>query len=102
MYSHVVAHNYRVCICMQKEALNHKILFKHSLPIFDGLNHKNYTVSGICAHVDFEITTIHPFHIFQAMQVVCLGGSCNKNDDALFLCSIQYIQNKYFVNVMYH
>ena len=47
MYSHVVAHNYRVCICMQKEPLDHKILFEHSLPIFDGLNDKNYKVSHI-------------------------------------------------------
>ena len=54
MYSHVVAHNYRVCICMQKEALDHLILFEHSLPIFDGLNNKNYKVSHICAHVDLE------------------------------------------------
>ena len=54
MYSHVVAHNYRVCICMQKEPLDHKILFEHSLPIFDGLNYKNYKVSHICAHVDLE------------------------------------------------
>ena len=54
MYSHVVAHNYRVCICMQKEALDHKILFEHSVPIFDGLNDKNYKVSRFCAHVDLE------------------------------------------------
>ena len=39
---------------MQKEALDHKILFEHSLPIFDGLNNKNYKVSHICAHVDLE------------------------------------------------
>ena len=50
--SHVVAHNYRVCICMQKEALHHKILFEHSLPIFYGLDDKK--VSDICAHVDLE------------------------------------------------